>query len=154
MNKNLLLRRIDVAAGRIPADLVIKNGQILDVFNGEVTSGDIAIVDGYIAGIGEYSGETIIDANGQYITPAFIDGHVHIESSMVIPFEFAKVLLLHGVTTVVTDPHEIANVLGVTGIQYMLESSENLPFDIFTMLPSCVPATEFEHSGRFSIIKT
>ncbi|MCQ6281917.1 adenine deaminase [Bacillus sp. EB600] len=141
------MRRIDVAAGRSPADLVIKNGQILDVFNGEIIDGDIAIMDGSIAGIGEYSGETIIDAKGQYITPAFIDGHVHIESSMVVPYEFAQVLLLHGVTTVVTDPHEIANVSGVEGIQYMLDSSENLPFDIYTMLPSCVPATEFEHSG-------
>jgi adenine deaminase len=147
MNKKQLLRRIDVAAGRSPADLVIKNGQILDVFNGEIIDGDIAIVDGYIAGIGTYTGETIIDAKGCFITPAFIEGHVHIESSMVIPCEFAKVLLLHGVTTAITDPHEIANVLGTDGIQYMIDSSENLPVDIYTMLPSCVPATKFEHSG-------
>lgn len=90
------MRRIDVAAGRSPADLVIKNGKILDVFNGAIMAGDIAIVDGYIAGIGEYSGKNIIDAKEQYITPAFIDAHVHIESSMVTPYEFAKVLLLHG----------------------------------------------------------
>jgi adenine deaminase len=147
VNNNDLIRRIDVAAGRSPADLVIKNGQILDVFNGEIMVGDIAIVDGYIAGIGEYTGEKMIDATDFFITPAFIEGHVHIESSMVIPNEFAKVLLLHGVTTAITDPHEIANVLGTEGIQYMLDSSENLPVDFFTMLPSCVPATKFEHSG-------
>jgi adenine deaminase len=147
MNKNDLIRRIDVAAGRSPADLVIKNGQILDVFNGEIIEGDVAIADGYIAGIGNYTGETVIDAKGCFVAPAFIEGHVHIESSMVIPYEFAKVLLLHGVTTAITDPHEIANVLGTDGIQYMIDSSENLPVDIYTMLPSCVPATKFEHSG-------
>jgi adenine deaminase len=147
MNKNQLIRRIDVAAGRSPADLVIKNGQILDVFNGEIISGDIAIADGYIVGIGEYIGETMIDAKGCFIAPAFIDGHVHIESSMVLPNEFAKVLLLHGVTTAITDPHEIANVLGAKGIQFMLDTAENLSVDLYTMLPSCVPATTFEHSG-------
>ncbi|MCM2534020.1 adenine deaminase [Neobacillus pocheonensis] len=142
-----LTRRIAVASGREPADVVIKNGKIIDVFNSEIINGDIAIVDGYFAGIGEYTGNTLIDAKGRYISPAFIDGHVHIESSMVIPDEFAKVLLLHGVTTAIADPHEIANVLGVEGIQYMLDSSENLPFDFYMMLPSCVPATEFENSG-------
>lgn len=147
MNKNQLIRRIEVAAGRSPADLVIKNGQILDVFNGEIMDGDIAIADGYIAGIGKYTGETIIDAKGCVVAPAFIDGHVHIESSMVIPPEFAKVLLLHGVTTAITDPHEIANVLGTNGIQFMLDTAENLLVDLYTMLPSCVPATRFEHSG-------
>lgn len=147
MDKNQLIRRIEVAAGRSPADLVIKNGKILDVFNGEIISGDIAIADGYIAGIGEYISETMIDANGCVIAPAFIDGHVHIESSMVIPNEFAKVLLLHGVTTAITDPHEIANVLGANGIQFMLDTAANLPVDLYTMLPSCVPATKFEHSG-------
>ncbi|MDP4157308.1 MAG: adenine deaminase, partial [Bacillota bacterium] len=109
--------------------------------------GDIAIADGYIAGIGEFTGETIIDAKGCVVAPAFIDGHVHIESSMVIPPEFAKVLLLHGVTTAITDPHEIANVLGTNGIQFMLDTAENLLVDLYTMLPSCVPATRYEHSG-------
>lgn len=153
MKKHDLVRRINVAAGKSPADLVIKNGKILDVFNGEFMVGDIAIADGYIAGIGEYTGKMIIDARGQFITPAFIDSHVHIESSMITPYEFAQVLLLHGVTTVVTDPHEIANVSGTDGIQYMLDTSENLPFDIFTMLPSCVPATKFEHSGAILSIE-
>ncbi|MBV7508358.1 adenine deaminase [Bacillus sp. sid0103] len=147
MEENQLKRRISVASKRKPADTVIKNGKIIDVFSGEIVAGDIAIVDGYIAGIGEYEGKKTIDAKGQYISPAFIDGHVHIESSMVTPKEFARVLLPHGVTTVIADPHEIANVLGTDGIQYMLDSSENLPFDFFFMLPSCVPATEFENSG-------
>jgi adenine deaminase len=147
MEGNELKKRISVASKREPADTVIKNGKIIDVFNGEIIDGDIAIVDGYIAGIGEYEGEKIIDANGLYISPAFIDGHVHIESSMVTPSEFAQVLLPHGVTTVIADPHEIANVLGSYGIQYMLDSSKNLPFDFFFMLPSCVPATQFENSG-------
>lgn len=147
MERNQLKKRISVAAKREPADIVIKNGKIIDVFNGEIINGDIAIVDGYFAGIGEYEGKRVIDANGCYVSPAFIDGHVHIESSMVTPNEFAKVLLPHGVTTVIADPHEIANVLGADGIQYMLDSSENLPFDFFFMLPSCVPATEFENSG-------
>ncbi|MDQ0200496.1 adenine deaminase [Neobacillus ginsengisoli] len=142
-----LSRRIAVASGREPADIVIKNGKIIDVFNLEIIDGDIAIVDGYFAGIGKYPGKTIIDAKGSYISPAFIDAHVHIESSMVTPIEFAKVLLLHGVTTAICDPHEIANVLGVEGIQYILDSSENLPFDFYMMLPSCVPATEFENAG-------
>src|SRR4051812_8737165 len=118
MEGNELKKRISVASKREPADTVIKNGKIIDVFNGEIIDGDIAIVDGYIAGIGEYEGEKIVDANGLYISPAFIDGHVHIESSMVTPSEFAQVLLPHGVTTVIADPHEIANVLGSYGIQY------------------------------------
>ncbi|MFP5106770.1 adenine deaminase [Neobacillus sp. C211] len=147
MEGKQLKRRISIASKREPADTVIKNGKIIDVFNGEIIEGDIAIVDGYFAGIGDYEGNRVIDANGRYISPAFIDGHVHIESSMVTPNEFAKVLLPHGVTTIIADPHEIANVLGSEGIQYMLDSSENLPFDFFFMLPSCVPATEFENSG-------
>ena len=147
MDGNQLKKRISVAAKREPADTVIKNGKIIDVFNGEIIEADLAIVDGYFAGIGEYEGNQVIDANGRYISPAFIEGHVHIESSMVTPTEFAKVLLPHGVTTAIADPHEIANVLGADGIQYMLDSSENLPFDFFFMLPSSVPATEFENSG-------
>lgn len=147
MERKQMARRISVASGKEPADTVIKNAKIIDVFNGEMIEGDIAIAEGYFAGIGTYEGKQVIDANGAYLTPAFIDGHVHIESSIVTPAEFAKVLLLHGVTTVITDPHEIANVLGTEGIQYMLDASENLPFDFYFMLPSCVPATEFEHSG-------
>lgn len=147
MERNQIRRRISVASGKEPADTVIKNGRIVDVFNGEIIEGDIAIVDGYFAGIGQYAGKNIVDAKGQYVLPAFIDGHVHIESSLVTPSEFAKVLLPHGVTTVIADPHEIGNVLGAPGIQYILDSSENLPFDFYIMLPSCVPATSFENSG-------
>jgi adenine deaminase len=147
MERDQLVKRISVAAGREPADTVIKNGKIIDVFNGEIIDGDLAIVEGYFAGIGKFSGREVIDAKGRYVSPAFIDGHVHIESSMVTASEFAKVLLPHGVTTVIADPHEIANVLGARGIQYMLDSSKNLPFDFQFMLPSCVPATNFENSG-------
>ncbi|MCM3693752.1 adenine deaminase [Neobacillus niacini] len=147
MDRSQIRRRISVASGKEPADTVIKNGRIVDVFNGEIIEEDIAIVDGYFAGIGHYTGKNIVDAKGRYVLPAFIDGHVHIESSLVTPSEFAKVLLPHGVTTVIADPHEIANVSGTAGIQYMLDSSENLPFDFYFMLPSCVPATSFENSG-------
>lgn len=147
MESNQLARRISVASGKEPADTVIKNGKIIDVFNGEIIAGDIAIVDGYFAGIGEYKGKNVIDAKGLYVSPAFIDGHVHIESSMVTAKEFAKVLLKNGVTTAIADPHEIANVLGAKGIHYMLDSSKDFPFDFYFMLPSSVPATAFEHSG-------
>ncbi|WP_077212834.1 adenine deaminase [Bacillus dakarensis] len=142
-----LSRRVAVASGRELADTVIRNGNIVDVFNGEIIKEDVAIVDGYIAGIGSFEGHRIIDAKGSYISPGLIDGHVHVESSMVTPQEFAKVLLMHGVTTAISDPHEIANVSGIQGIQYMLDQSEDLPFDLFVMLPSCVPATKFEFAG-------
>ncbi len=142
-----LQKRIAVAAGRDKADLVIKNGKIINVFTRDIISGDVAIVDGVFVGIGNYEGKVVIDAKDQYISPSFIDGHVHIESGMVTPAEFAKTLLPHGVTAVIADPHEIANVAGTVGIRYMLETSEHLPFDVYIMLPSSVPATEFEHSG-------
>lgn len=142
--QNLLTRRIQVAGKQIPADLVIKGGTIVNVFTGELMEGDIAIVDGYIAGVGSYEGKQTVDAAGKWVIPGLIDGHVHIESSMLTPQEFAKVVLQHGVTAVVTDPHEIGSVAGVEGIEYMLERSNGLPVDIFVMLPSCVPATKFE----------
>ncbi|MFG6497093.1 adenine deaminase [Fictibacillus sp. UD] len=147
MNQDQLKKRIDVSTKRIPADVVVKNGKIIDVFNLEILEADIAIVDGYIAGIGEYEGHETVDAAGKYVSPAFIDGHVHIESSMVTPAEFSKVLLAHGVTTVITDPHEIGNVSGATGISFMLDQSEGLPLDVRVMLPSSVPATPFENAG-------
>lgn len=143
----IMERRIKVASGGEPADCVIKNGKIIDVFNGEIIEEDLAIADGFIAGIGHYEGLKVIDAKGKFISPAFIDGHVHIESSMITPSELAKVLLMHGVTAIIADPHEIANVIGTAGIQYMLDSTENLPFDFYFMLPSCVPATPFENAG-------
>ncbi|MDT9755945.1 adenine deaminase [Heyndrickxia coagulans] len=143
----LLKKRILVAVGEIPADTVIKNGKIIDVFNLEILSGDIAITDGTIAGIGTYEGKETIDTGDCFVVPGLIDAHVHIESSMVCPSEFEKVVLPHGVTAVVADPHEIANVLGEAGITFMLENSEGLDLDVFFMLPSCVPATPFEHAG-------
>lgn len=142
-----LRKRIDVAAKRTPADLVIKNGKVINVFTREIVEEDIAIADGFIAGLGSYEGKEIIDARGSYIAPGFIDGHVHIESAMVTPAEFSNVVLPHGVTTVIADPHEIANVSGTDGIDFMLESSEDIPLDVFFMLPSCVPATPFENAG-------
>ncbi|MGD6941147.1 adenine deaminase [Cytobacillus gottheilii] len=141
-------RRIAVAGGREPADLVIKNARIVNVFSGEIISGDVAIADGIFAGVGgEYQAKNILDAQNKYLSPSFIDGHVHIESSMVTPIEFAKIQLLHGVTSVICDPHEIANVSGKAGIQFMLDAAMDIPFDCHFMLPSCVPATPFEHSG-------
>lgn len=141
-------KRIAAAARTAPADLVITNGKIVDVFNLDIIEGDVAIVDGMIAGIGgSYEGARVIDAEGRYIAPSFIDTHVHIESAMVTPAEFARVVLPHGVTSVIADPHEIANVAGTDGIQYMLDASENLPLDVYVMLPSCVPCTPFEHAG-------
>lgn len=147
LDKDLLKKRIAVAAKRIPADIVIKNGKIIDVFTKEIIEADVAIVDGIFAGIGSFEGEKVIDAQGKYIIPGFIDGHVHIESAMVTPAEFANVVLPHGVTTVIADPHEIANVSGVEGIQFMLDASEDVLLNVYIALPSCVPATPFENAG-------
>lgn len=145
--RDKLEKRIRVSAKKELADLVITNAKIVNVFTGEIMTGDVAIADDTIAGIGSYKGKSIVDAKGKYLIPGFIDGHVHIESSMLTPQEFAKILLLHGVTTVITDPHEIANVAGADGIQYMLDKSENLPLDIRVMLPSCVPAVPEDSNG-------
>lgn len=147
MKKEILKKRIAVSSKQIPADLVIKNGKIIDVFNLEIIEGDVAISDGMFVGIGEFEGKKVIDAKNRYVCPGFIDGHVHIESSMVPPSEFAKVVLPHGVTTVITDPHEIGNVSGSDGLSFMIEDSMNLPLDVFLMLPSSVPATPFENNG-------
>lgn len=139
---------INVARGLEKADLVIKNANIVNVLSEEIHKGDIAICDGVIAGIGEnYSGEKEIDINGAYVTPSFIDGHVHLESTMMLPKEFAKIVLPAGTTTVIIDPHEISNVLGLHGISFMHEAVKDLPMNVYTMLPSCVPATPFETSG-------
>lgn len=145
--KNKKTRIIDVAAGRTPADMVIKNASYVNVFSNKICKGDIAIAEGLFVGIGEYDGLTEIDGNGKVIVPGFIDAHIHLESSLVSPHEFAKAVLPHGTTTVVTDPHEIANVMGTDGIEYMLQATENLPVDVRFMLPSCVPATPLDESG-------
>lgn len=139
---------IKVARGLEKAELVIKNANIINVLSEEIHKGDIAICDGIIAGIGEnYEGKKEIDINGAYVCPAFIDGHVHLESSMMLPLEFAKAVVPSGTTTVIIDPHEISNVLGLHGISFMHEAVKNLPLDVYTMLPSCVPATPYETSG-------
>jgi adenine deaminase len=148
MEKHLLKKRIDAAAGRIPADLVIKNCKIIDVYNSAIIEGkSIAVTDGYIVGIGDYEGRQTIDAKGRYAAPGFIDGHIHIESSYVTPEEIGRLLVPHGTTTIIADPHEIVNVCGITGLNYMLEASKGGKLDIRYMLPSCVPATPFENAG-------
>ncbi len=138
---------IEVARGEKPCDTVLKGGNMINVFSGEIYPADIAIFDGIIVGIGSYRGKEEIDVAGKFISPGFIDGHVHIESSMVEVREFARAVVPRGTTSVVIDPHEIANVFGLEGIQYMLRSSKFNPLNVFLMLPSCVPATEFETSG-------
>ncbi len=143
----LLKNLIDVASGRKKAALVLKNCQVVNVFTQEILKGDIAIEQGFIAAIGNYDGETCIDMQNKYVCPGFIDSHVHIESSMVIPSQFAKAIVPRGTTTIIADPHEIANVCGIEGINFILEDSKDLPLDVYIMLPSCVPATPFEDSG-------
>ena len=148
MNKQDLTKLIDVAAGRKPADLVLKNGVIIDVYQGTTMQGDVAIVDGKIAGIGdEYEGKEIRDLKGKYIAPGFIDPHIHVESSYVTPEEFGRLLVPHGTTTVMADPHEIVNVAGLKGLDYMIEAAKHTALDIQYMLPSCVPATNMENAG-------
>lgn len=147
MDKKQAARVIQTADQQHPADLVFKNASIVNVYSKEIETGDVAVIDGVIAGIGSYQGKEEVDVNGKYLLPGFIDGHVHIESSMVSPSRFADVVVPGGVTTIVTDPHEIANVKGKEGIQYMLDDSEKAPLNTYFMLPSCVPATPFENSG-------
>jgi len=140
-------RIIAVAAGREKADLVLKNAKYLNVFSNEFLCGDIAVSNGLIAGVGKYDGKTEIDVSGKLVLPGFIDAHIHLESSMVTPAEFAKAVVAHGTTTVITDPHEITNVMGIDGVEYMIQASQNLPIDVHFMMPSCVPATEIDESG-------
>ena len=140
-------RIIAVAAGREKADLVLKNAKYLNVFSNEFLCGDIAVANGLIAGVGKYDGKTEIDVSGKLVLPGFIDAHIHLESSMVTPAEFAKAVVAHGTTTVITDPHEITDVMGIDGVEYMIQASQNLPIDVHFMMPSCVPATEIDESG-------
>lgn len=140
-------RLIAVAAGREKADLVLKNAKYLNVFSNEFLCGDIAVANGLIAGVGKYDGKTEIDVSGKLVLPGFIDAHIYLESSMVTPAEFAKAVVAHGTTTVITDPHEITNVMGIDGVEYMIQASQNLPIDVHFMMPSCVPATEIDESG-------
>lgn len=147
MSINIKEKIINAAMGKEKADLVIKNGNIINVFTKEIIQGDVAICLDEIVGIGSYDGIKEIDAKGKYICPGLIDSHVHIESTMVTPCEFAKSVIPHGTTTIIADPHEIANVCGINGINFMINQSEKLPMNIFFMMPSCVPATHFENNG-------
>ncbi len=138
---------IAVAQKQRPATLVIKNAQVFNSFSGGFAPGDVAVEGGYIAGIGEYSGAEERDAAGAYLVPGFIDGHIHLESAMASPLEFARTVAAHGTAAVVIDPHEIANVAGAEGLDYILEATENLPITVYVMLPSCVPASPLEWGG-------
>lgn len=139
---------IKVSSNKTPADLVLKNAKLINVLSEEIYETDIAITDGKIAGISKgYKGKKEIDLKGAYVSPSFIDGHVHLESGMLLPSEFAKLVISSGTTTVVADPHEIANVMGLQGISFIREATKDLPLDVFIMLPSCVPATKLETSG-------
>ena len=144
---NKKLHVIEVAAGRKNADLVLKNATYVNVFSNELCQADIAVAEGLIVGMGEYSGNVEVDVSGKIVLPGFVDAHIHLESSLVSPSEFARAVLPHGTTTVITDPHEIANVMGTDGIEYMLQATEDLPVDVRFILPSCVPATPLDESG-------
>ena len=149
IRRNTIIKQhiVDVAAGRSPADLVLKNARYLNVFSDEILQGDIAVADGLIVGMGSYQGHVEYDMSGRIVLPGFVDSHIHLESALVSPAELCRALLPHGTTTVVTDPHEIANVMGIDGIDFMLQATENLPMDVWFMLPSCVPATPLDESG-------
>ncbi len=147
MTRQELKKLIDVAAGRIPADTVIRNCRIVDVYSGKITEGNIALCDGWIAGVGDYEGAQTVEAKGAYAAPGLIDSHIHIESSYVTPEEISRLLVPHGGTTIIADPHEIVNVCGITGLDYMMEAAKDAALDIKYMLPSCVPATPFENAG-------
>ena len=145
--KEQLKKLIQTANGVIPADVVIQNCKVVNVFSGEIQEGDIAISDGQIAGIGSYEGKEVIDAEGRYAAPGFIDSHIHIESSYVSPEELGRLIVPHGGTTIMADPHEMANVCGEEGLKYMIEAGKRTALDIKFELPSCVPATPFENAG-------
>lgn len=140
-------RQIEVATGQRKASLVLKNANIINVFTNDIVKGDIAIENGFICGIGTYNGYKEIELDGKYVCSGFIDGHIHLESSMVSPIEFEKAVMSHGTTSVITDPHEIANVAGHDGILYLLETTEQMAMDVFFMMPSCVPSTDLDESG-------
>src|SRR4051812_16451982 len=143
-----LAKRLAVARGDEPADLVIRGGKVLSVFTREWLSTDVAVADGYIAGLGEYEGRETIDATGRFVVPGFVDAHMHLESSKLLVDEFARLVLPFGTTAVVADPHEIANVLGTDGVHWLLDATAGLPIDVYFMASSCVPASSFESPRR------
>src|SRR5262249_47235034 len=143
-----IVDRLAAARGDVPADLALRNAQLVNIWTSEIYTTDILIQGDRVAALGQgYAAKEAIDLKGRYVCPGFIDAHVHIESSLCTPPEFSRTVLAHGVTSVVTDPHEIANVLGLDGIRFMLERAKNGPINMFVMAPSCVPATSMETSG-------
>lgn len=140
-------QKLAVARGDEPADVVFRNARIVNVLSGEIHEGDVAVYNGMIAGIGSYEGKTVIDCGGRYLAPSFIDAHIHVESTMLTVAEFVRAVVPHGTAVTVVDPHEYANVLGLDGIDYMLDAARELPLDLFVMMSSCVPATPLETSG-------
>lgn len=149
MTKVELKNLIDAAAGRRKADLVIKNCKIVNVLSGEISSGEVAIADGKIIGMGKekYDGKKIFDANGKFLAPGFIDAHIHIESSYISPEQLGRIIVPRGTTSIISDPHEIANVCGLDGLRYMLDAATKTKLNIVQAMPSCVPATPFEDAG-------
>jgi adenine deaminase len=143
-----LRRRLAVARGDEPADLVVRGGRVLSVFTKEWLEVDVAIADGFVAGLGEYEGTDALDASGRWVVPGFIDAHMHLESTKLLPDEFARLVLPLGTVAVVADPHELANVLGTDGVHWLLDACESLPLDFYFMASSCVPASEFESPRR------
>src|SRR6186997_1332533 len=143
-----LARRLAVARGDELADVVIEGGKVFSAFTREWLETEIAICDGYVAGLGEYAGKQVVHAGGKYVVPGFIDAHMHLESSKLLVDEFARLVLPMGTTTVVADPHEIANVLGTDGVHWLLDATAGLPLDVYFMASSCVPASDFESPRR------
>src|SRR6266581_3907128 len=143
-----LSRRLAVARGDEPADLVVCGGRVLSVFTREWLDTEVAVVDGYVAGLGDYEGAETLDATGRYVVPGFVDAHMHLESSKLLVDEFARLVLPFGTTAVVADPHEIANVLGTDGVHWLLDATAGLPLDVYFMASSCVPASHFESPRR------
>src|SRR5437868_8116313 len=143
-----LARRLAVARGDIPADLAVRGGRVLAVHTREWLEADVAVCDGWVAGVGSYRGEQEIDAGGRFVVPGLIDAHMHLESSLLLPDEFARLVLPLGTTAVVADPHEIANVLGTDGVRWLAEASAEIPLDVYFMASSCVPASSFESPRR------
>ena len=145
--QQLLARRLEAARGDRPVDLLFRGGKVVNVFTGELASTSVAVFDGVVVGFGERQANKVVELDGGILAPGFIDGHFHLESSLLTPAEFARAVLPHGTTTVVADPHEIANVAGIAGVQFMLEASEDIGLEVFYMAPSCVPATHLETAG-------
>lgn len=153
MNHIKIEKIIQCANGTVEADVVFKNAKIINTFTNEIEEGDIAVQDGLIVGVGNYNGKEEIDLDGKYVCPGFIDGHIHIESSLMCGPAFEKAVLPHGTTAVITDPHEICNVAGEEGLQFMLDTTDQLKLSVYFMLPSCVPATKLDESGAILTAK-